>query len=694
MLIINGQNIKKYHDAQLVLEDVTFEIHQGERIGLVGRNGSGKSTLLRLISKMEKPDEGQLTVRKDTRIGYLAQIPTEWESGTVYDVLAASFHQVLECRANMTELEQRMSSPDVMSDEKQLDQLLKRYAQLQERFEREGGYELDARIDQVANGLRIAREFYERSFASLSGGEKTKIALASQLIGKPDLLLLDEPTNHLDLFGVEWLEEYLNHYDGACFIVSHDRYFLDTVVTKIVELEDGESTTYLTSYSGYVKEKEVRLLQQFADYQEQQKVIKKMKETIKQLTEWGRVGGNEKFFRRAASMQKALDRMEKLKRPVLDPKAAEFDLKLDDRSGRRVIRFDDVNKQYGDKVLLQRASGLLEYGEKVMLVGHNGSGKTTLLKMILGEEQPDQGELELGARVDIGYLAQQEYPEDHKKSVLTYFCEEAKLEEGEARGRLAAYLFYGADVFKSVSSLSGGEWTRLRLALLVLRKPNLLILDEPTNHMDIASREALEEALEEFPGTVLAVTHDRYFMNRLSRKIWELDQGRITVYLGNFDDYKEKSAQLRENRIRESAAVGARKSAGANAGARDGANASVNASASASAKANANAKTNEDARANAMARDTRIAAPRDSGDATAKNSADAAPRGKSRSSSVFTRERLEKQIADGEAQLNNLDQRLENLAADELSQLWAEREAAQEMLDRLYEQWMQIEEQE
>ncbi|WP_261302830.1 ribosomal protection-like ABC-F family protein [Paenibacillus andongensis] len=689
MLIINGQNIKKYHGAQLVLEDVTFEIHQGERIGLVGRNGSGKSTLLRLISKMEKPDEGQLTVRKDTRIGYLAQIWAEWESGTVYDVLASSFQEILECRANMTELEQRMSSPEVMSDEKQLDQLLKRYAQLQERFEREGGYELDARIDQVANGLRIEREFYERSFASLSGGEKTKIALASQLIGKPDLLLLDEPTNHLDLFGVEWLEDYLTHYDGACFIVSHDRYFLDRVVTKIVELEDGESTTYLTSYSGYVKEKEVRLLQQFAEYQEQQKVIKKMKETIKQLTEWGRVGGNEKFFRRAASMQKALDRMEKLKRPVLDPKAAEFGLKLDDRSGRRVIRFEDVNKRYGDKVLLQRASGLLEYGEKVMLVGSNGSGKTTLLRMILGEEQPDQGELELGARVDIGYLAQQEYPEDHKKSVLTYFCEEAKLEEGEARGRLAAYLFYGADVFKSVSSLSGGEWTRLRLALLVLRKPNLLILDEPTNHMDIASREALEEALEEFPGTVLAVTHDRYFMNRLSRKIWELDQGRITAYLGNFDDYKEKSAQRRDNRTSGNIDVGARKALAANDDPRRATDAALAVGAKSktrSAPRDSGGAATKDARSTAALGDSRIA--------KAKNSADVAPRGKSRSSSVFAREKLEKQIADGEVQLSHLDQRLENPAADELSQLWAEREAAQELLDRLYEQWMQIEEQE
>ncbi|TXK75898.1 ribosomal protection-like ABC-F family protein [Paenibacillus sp. N3.4] len=643
MLIVNGQHIKKYHGAQLVLEDVNLDIHQGERIGLVGRNGSGKSTLLRLVSKMEKPDEGQLTVRKDTRIGYLAQIPSAWESGTVYDVLAASFQGVLECRAAMTELEQQMSNLDVCSDERQLHQLLKRYADLQEHFEREGGYELDASIDQVANGLRIAREFYERSFASLSGGEKTKIALASQLIGKPDLLLLDEPTNHLDLFGVEWLEDYLTHYEGACLIVSHDRYFLDLVVTRIVELEDGESSTYFTSYTGYVKEKEERLIQQFADYQEQQKLIKKMKETIKQLTEWGRVGGNEKFFRRAASMQKALDRMERLKRPVLDPKAAEFALKLDDRSGRKVIRLENVNKCYGEKVLLQQASGLLEYGEKVMIVGQNGSGKTTLLKLILGEEQPDQGELEIGARVDIGYLAQQDYPDDHKKSVLDYFREEARLEEGEARGRLASYLFYGADVFKSVSQLSGGEWTRLRLALLVLRKPNLLILDEPTNHMDIASREALEEALEEFPGTILAVTHDRYFMNRLSRKIWELDQGKITVFLGDFDTYKEKKKMIEQDR-----------------------------------EMFVQAKS-----------------PASSSGKQVKVDGSAAKPQRSQETQTAKREQLEKQIAKGEDNLASMDQLLQqsdHSDTDKLSLLWQEREAIQERLNKLYEQWMQAEE--
>jgi ATPase subunit of ABC transporter with duplicated ATPase domains len=292
-------------------------------------------------------------------------------------------------------------------------------------------------------------------------------------------------------------------------------------------------------------EKEAQLLQEFADFQEQQKKIKKMKETIKQLVEWGRVGGNEKFFRRAASMQKALDRMEKLKRPAVDRKGAEFELKPSGRSGRRVVEFDGISKKFGDFTVLNKVTGLLEYGEKVMLVGRNGSGKTTLLKLLLGEEQVDEGELSLGSRVDVGYLAQQQYPVGPKKTVLEYFKEEAGFEEGDARSRLAAYLFYGADVFKSVSQLSGGEWTRLRLALLVLQKQNLLILDEPTNHMDIASREALEEALEEFPGTILAVTHDRYLINRLSQKIWELDQGKITVFLGDFDAYKQKSRELR-----------------------------------------------------------------------------------------------------------------------------------------------------
>ncbi|RAP75457.1 ribosomal protection-like ABC-F family protein [Paenibacillus montanisoli] len=542
MIIVNGQHIKKYYGAKLVLEDVTFEIQEGERVGLVGRNGSGKSTLMSLIAKLSKPDEGQLTIRKDMKVGYLTQIPDAWEESAVYDVLASGCAELLVCKAQMTKLEQEMSDPSV--GEKQLNQLLQTYAQLQERFLHEGGYELDAKIDTVATGLRIPKEMYGRSFGTLSGGEKTKIGLAAQLIGKPELLLLDEPTNHLDLEGVQWLETYLNGYDGACLIVSHDRMFLDRVVTKIIDIEDGEAVTYLTGYTGYVKEKEERLLQQFAEFQEQQKVIKKMKETIKQLQEWGRIGGNEKFFKRAASMQKALDRMEKLKRPVLDPKGAEFQLKQADRSGKRVLELQSVSKSYGSRQLLDEAEGMLLYGEKIMLLGRNGTGKTTLFKLILGTEEPDAGTIDIGSRVEIGYLAQQQYPADEKKNVLAYFREAAGMEEGEARSHLARYLFYGSDVFKGVGQLSGGEWTRLRLALLILKKPNMLLLDEPTNHMDIASREALEEALEEFPGTILAVSHDRYFINRLADKVWELDRGKLTAFVGAYDDYADKRKQL------------------------------------------------------------------------------------------------------------------------------------------------------
>ncbi|QJD85395.1 ribosomal protection-like ABC-F family protein [Cohnella herbarum] len=636
MLTINCQNVKKYNGAQLVLENVTFELHHGEKAGLVGRNGSGKSTLLRMVSKLDSPDEGLLTIRKDAKIGYLEQIPAEVANRSVYDVLALGYRDLLDCRSAMAELEVQMSGPEAAAQPELLERLLREYSELQERFEREDGYELDARIDQVANGLRIERGWYARAYSSLSGGEKTKVGLASQLLRKPDLLLLDEPTNHLDLDGVEWLEEYLIKYEGACLIVSHDRYFLDRVVTRIIELEDGESSNYHTNYTQYVKEKEERLLQEFADYQEQQKKLKKMRETIKQLMEWGKVGGNEKFFRRAASMQKALDRIEKLKRPAIDRKEAEFELKPLERSGKRVIGFEGVSKRFGDTVILDRASGMLEYGERVMLIGRNGSGKSTLLKIILEEERADEGKIALGSRVEIGYLAQQQYPKDPKQSVLAYFRQEAAMEEGEARSRLAAYLFFGADVFKPVSLLSGGEWTRLRLALLVLRKPNLLILDEPTNHMDIASREALEEALEEYPGTLLAVTHDRYLINRLSRKIWELDRGRINVHLGDFDDYKTKSKRKPESEPEPGSLTKER--------------------------------------------------------SPSKETLPERKKPRNQDIAELGQAKLEAEIAGLEQSLMESETRMNEIAEsrepDELARMWADREAVQAKLNDLYEKWM------
>lgn len=544
MNMINVQQLTQYHGAHLVLNQISFEIQEGEKVGLIGRNGSGKSTLIRLLAGLDQPSEGQLTIKKGTRIGYLEQIPSHIDNWTVLDVLAQRLSHLKDYRAEMTELEHKMSDPSIAENADRLDQVLRKYSALQERFETEGGYELEASIDKIATGLQISKSEYGMTFGSLSGGEQTRVMLASQLIIQPDLLLLDEPTNHLDLTRTEWLEEFLREYPGTCIIISHDRYFLDRVVSKTIELEDGEAFTANGGYSAFIKEKEDRLLQQFANYQEQQKVIKKMKESIKQLEEFGRIGGNEKFFKRAASMRRALDRMERIKRPVMERRQAEFELNLHDRSGRRVASFEQVEVSFGDQAVLRGASGLIEFGEKIALMGSNGSGKSTLFKVLLGELSPVSGSVEWGARVDVGYLAQQEEPGKPLETVLQYFREKAGVEEGEARGILARYLFYGASVYRSIGQLSGGEWTRLRLALLIYQKPNLLLLDEPTNHLDIPSRESLEHALQDYSGTVLAISHDRYFVNQVSGKVWDLHQGKLQVYLGNYDDFRDKKAQL------------------------------------------------------------------------------------------------------------------------------------------------------
>jgi len=654
MMMISAQQLTQYYGAHLVLDGITFEIMEGDKVALIGRNGSGKTTLMRLLARLAQPDEGQLTIKRDTKIGYVAQVPEGLDDYTVLDVLSLGFRELMDCRARMKELEQQMSDPDCAGDADQLEKLLKRYASLQEQFERQGGYEMDARIDQVADGLDIAKEHYGWTFGDLSGGEQTRVVLASQLIVRPDLLLLDEPTNHLDLERVEWLEGYLKEYDGTIVLISHDRYFLDRVVTRTIELEDGEAHVSAGGYTDYMQEKERRLLQQFEEFKEQQKVIKKMKETIRQLEEWGRIGGNEKFFRRAASMRKALERMEKVKRPVLERRNADFDMRTEDRTGRRVAVLDDVQKCYGSRTILNGVSGLLEYGDKIALIGRNGSGKTTLFKLLLGEEQPSAGKLEWGARVDVGYLAQQEEPADPKLTVLEHFRLEAGVEEGEARGILARYLFYGADVFRSVGQLSGGEWTRLRLALLVQRKPNVLLLDEPTNHLDIASREALEDSLADYDGTVLAISHDRYFVNRLASRVWELENGRMTAYLGDFEAYRTKKL---EQLPRRAEAEHADKDASARPG-----------------------KTVRNAE--------RSAAPAsvsrsDAGSGAAASSRSGKPE--------VTAERLERQIAALEAEMQELDRQMESLGdTEELARLWSERERCSFEYNELLARWAEL----
>lgn len=544
-MIISCQNVQKYHGAQLVLSDITFDIRQGEKIGLIGRNGCGKTTLFHLLSGEERPDQGQISIRRGSIIGLLSQIQEVNDSETVYAVLQRSFAEPLQWQNRLRELEQEMSGLDAATEEHSWNRLLKEYGILQEKFEAAGGYEIESSIQRVASGLGIGTVQYDRRFSSLSGGEKTKVGLAELLLRRPDILLLDEPTNHLDMEAIEWLEQFLQGYEGTVLAISHDRYFLDAVVNKVIEIEDGEAFTFHTNYSGYQVEKEARLLQQFADYQEQQKKIKQMQESIKRLIEWGNRSNppNPSFHRRAASMQKALDRMVKVKRPILERKSMDLQLRQEDRSGNQVVILDRITKSYGERTLFSEASEILRYGETTALIGGNGAGKSTLLRIILGEETPDNGNCTLGSRAVVGYLAQEAVPGEGGQSVLRYFREEAGLEEGEARGQLARFLFYGSDVFKDITNLSGGEWTRLRFAVLMHRRPNLLILDEPTNHLDIDSREALEEALEDFPGTVLAVSHDRYFINRCFGKLWSIERGRFTSFAGNYEYYKEKQAE-------------------------------------------------------------------------------------------------------------------------------------------------------
>lgn len=555
-MIVNIQHVQKYFGAEMVLSDITFQIGEGESIGIIGRNGSGKSTVLKLIAGNIAPDQGEISIRKGTKIGYLSQTKEAFPGATVYDVLLQGYSELMEWQARMTTLEAMMATQQSAA---MMEKYLEEYSELQEKFDRQGGYEMDARIHQIANGVGIPDEHFARCYATLSGGEKTKVDLASLLLERPDLLLLDEPTNHLDLAATEWLEDHLRSYKGTSVIVSHDRYFLDRIIDKIVEVEDGEAMTYHTDYSGYQREKQEMLLRQFQEYKDQQKQIKQMKEAIRRYTEWGNIGGNEKFFRRAAAIQKALDRMDKVKRPVLERKAADFAAGATQRSGNDVIVLDHIGKSFGETVLFQGVSGLIEYGDKVALIGGNGTGKSTLFRLLLGDDRPDAGEIKLGTRVKPGYLAQDAAPASGT-TVLQYFRDQIGVEEGEARHLLAKYLFYGADVFKSVAGLSGGEWTRLRLAVVMHHAPNLLLLDEPTNHLDIPSREALEDMLEEFSGTLLAISHDRYFINRLAGKTWELRDRQLFHYEGNFEAYKEETAN-RQRKEAETKGAAAKKTA-------------------------------------------------------------------------------------------------------------------------------------
>jgi ATP-binding cassette subfamily F protein 3 len=542
-MIIAANRVGKNLDDRWVLSDVSFVIERGERIGLVGPNGSGKTTLLRLLAGVMAPDRGEVFLTKGARIGYLEQIPQADPRATVLDVLRSPFAELMELEREMGELANRMA--DSRLDEKRMERILNRYQVCQEEFEKRGGYEMETRIRRVVRGLNLPEDVPDRPFAALSGGEKTKVGLAQVLLSEPDLLLLDEPTNHLDLSALEWLEDFLSQWRGAVVVVSHDRYFLDRVANRIIDLEDGRCTLYQGNYTHFVKEKEQRLLAEFQAYREQQKKIKKMEEAIKRLREWANRSNppSAGLHRRASNMEKALKRMELLERPVLERKKIALNFGHQERSGEIVFRLENIFKNYGRKPVLRGANLTVKFGERVAVVGKNGAGKSTLLRLLTGEIAPDRGEVYIGPSVQAGYLSQQGWEGDPDMTVLEAFREEVPADAGTARQILARFLFYGHSVFRKMRDLSGGERMRLRLAQLMHRDVNALILDEPTNHLDIDSREVLEEALRGFRGTILAVSHDRYFLNQLFAPVYWLENGTLTRYEGNYDEARRKRAE-------------------------------------------------------------------------------------------------------------------------------------------------------
>ncbi|MED1629751.1 ribosomal protection-like ABC-F family protein [Bacillus mycoides] len=546
MTICSVNNVKKSFGGNIIFENISLEIKNGERIGLVGRNGSGKTTIFQLLTGMESLDAGAIHMKKGTCIGHVAQIPKFNNEMNVYDVLSSAFKKEKELEIEMHALEKNMAEEQESSA---LQKLMERYGVIQERYAFLGGYEIEANIMKVANGLQVT-ELFPRSFMELSGGEQTKVSLAYMLLQKPDLLLLDEPTNHLDLFAVEWLEQFLKEYTGTVMVISHDRYFLDEVVTKIFDLEDGEIHVYHTNYSQFVEEKEERLLQEFQAYQEQQKKIKKMKEAIKRLREWANQANppNEGLHKRARNMERALERIEKLKRPILDRKQMGLQFEGKERSGKDVVVMKEVSKGFDERSLFEKVNLHIRFQERAAIVGRNGTGKTTLLKLLLKEMQQDAGEIRIGSSVKIGYLSQHAYG-NMKNNVLEAFRDCVAVTEGEARHILARFLFYGPAVFKKVTQLSGGEKMRLRLAQLMYQDVNFLILDEPTNHLDIESREVLEEALEQYNGTILAVSHDRYFLNKLFEKTYWIDEHKLFEFAGNYAWARQKWEERIEKQV-------------------------------------------------------------------------------------------------------------------------------------------------
>ncbi len=528
MVDIQVRNLTKFFViGENLLEGLSFEIQEGECVAILGRNGCGKTTLFNILTGQMDYDDGEVYVNPNKRLGLISQIPKFPEGYTVENVLRSAYAGLMKIRRRMELLEHEMANGATPEQ-------LREYDTLTNRFQSGGGYEMDVDVDKICNGLGISREQRDQEFMSLSGGEKTRVNLARLLLEKTDILLLDEPTNHLDLRSVEWLEQYINAFKGTVLAISHDRYFIDQVADRVIEITDGHAEFYSGNYSFYMDEKQARFDLQMKQYEQEQAKLKQLGYTVERMKGWGI--NNRTLYRRAMSIQHRMDRIRKTERPKTE-KTMKASFGEKEFSGDVVFKMKNVSKSFGDRVLFSDVNLNVEGGERIALLGDNGTGKSTFIKCLLGEEDC-QGKIQFGPTVKWGYLPQIIHFAHPERSLYDTMLYEKNCTPQMARDRLGAFLFQGEDVFKSVGNLSGGEQSRLRLCMLMDEKINLLILDEPTNHLDIASREWVEAAIEEFEGVLLFVSHDRYFIEKFAERIWLLEDGTIRDFPCGYQKYR------------------------------------------------------------------------------------------------------------------------------------------------------------
>jgi ATP-binding cassette subfamily F protein 3 len=534
MTLLNLRNISKSYGINLVLNGITWQIEEGRKIGLLGSNGAGKTTLFGIITGELDPDRGEVSRSKHLKIGFLRQEYQLEDDLTLFDEMLKPFSDLLSLHDELRRVEQEMSStPDPKK-------LLDAYGRLQLEYENRGGYNYENRIETVLHGLGFGRQDFEKPINILSGGEKNRAALASVLLSEPNLLLLDEPTNHLDIEGTEWLEQYLSEFEGTVVIVSHDRYFLDRVIQEVAELENHSLTRYVGDFSSYVEQKAQRLEKVLKEYNAQQEQILRTEDFIRK-----NIAGQK--TKQAQSRRKTLEKLERLEKPKTQARRMRLSFAPSQRTSRALVWTENVGKKFDGNRLFENANFAIERGDRVGLIGPNGCGKTTFLKIVMGDELPTSGQVKVGSNVDVGYYDQEHSGLNLENSVLEEVWQvNPRMLLGEMRSFLARFLFREDEVFREVRSFSGGEQSRVVLAKLILSKPNFLILDEPTNHLDIASREVLEQALSEFEGTLLVVSHDRYFLNKVVSRLYAFEDGKLKGYLGSYSYYEEKKREQRE----------------------------------------------------------------------------------------------------------------------------------------------------